>query len=148
MRETTLKAYKIAEESGLLNNRRMQVFKDICVHGPCTELDSWRRISPNSNSGVITTRFSELKRMGVIEIAGERKDEVTQAYNKLWDVTGKTPVKLEKVTPKSVMIHNSALDSVLKEVQRRMCLPTVHPQHVGYAQRVMVEDIVGVLRKE
>lgn len=95
MRQTSLEAYRLAESSGLLSKRRLEVFKDICENGPCSMNSTWRRIAPNSANGSITTRFSELERMELIVQVGLELDKHSGMKVALWDVTGKSPKKLE-----------------------------------------------------
>jgi len=146
MRETTLTAYKLAESSGLLSARRLQVLRDICEHGPCTQLETWRRVSPQSNSGAITTRFSELERMDVIKVVGEKRDALTGAVNSMWDVTGNPPKPLHRVSAKD-QAYNAALEDYLKEVDRCLGLSNSHQESLGYRDRAIAQRIAAKLRR-
>jgi hypothetical protein len=138
MRDTARQAYEIARDSGLLSERRMQVFQDICEHGPCTQLESWRRLSPNSNSGAITTRFSELERMDLIKTVGVKVDAFTKQSNTLWGATGDQPKKLERPinTNDYSLGYGDAIKSILETTKEMLAIGKI-----GYQVRVEIERI-------
>lgn len=139
MKETALKAYEKAVESGLVHGRRMEVFADICRHGPSTQLESWRRVAPNSNSGAVTTRFSELERMQLIMVVGSRKDEFTGMENSVYYVTGKDPVALPKKNESQddyTKGWNAALGEIINlAVEKQLT------NKIGYQTRITIQEL-------
>lgn len=99
-RQTSIAAYRSIKENGLLSKRRWEVYDYLFVNGPCTALRVWREVAPKSANGGITTRFSELKRMGVVQEVGETKD-ATGMRAILWDVTARLPIPLQKKAARS-----------------------------------------------
>jgi uroporphyrinogen-III synthase len=100
MRETTAEAYRKAKESGLIKGLKLQVFHIICTVGPITANELRSRIDDKSNSGVYSTRLSELERMGVIRGLEKRKCRVTGNMAIEWEATGEPPRKVEKPATK------------------------------------------------
>lgn len=95
MRETSLDAYRTIEANGMLSRRRWEVYSYTFHNGPTTAKRAWRALAPQSNSGVITTRFSELQERGVLKDVGQEVDEDSGMMATLWDVTADLPRKVD-----------------------------------------------------
>ncbi len=116
-RRTSIEAYRTIESEGLLSKRRWEVYQYVYHNGPVIAKEAWLAIAPNSNSGVITTRFSELLRAGVLEPIGERIDDRTGMVAILWDVTDRLPVKEAKTSSPSKKQILAKLRSLIEEVR-------------------------------
>lgn len=101
VRDTSVAAYNEIKDSGLLSQRRWEVYQALYIYGPLTGSElfremSYRQLEP-SNSNV-TTRLGELRAMGVVTEIRERPCSVTGMTVIEWDVTSKLPTKLKKST--------------------------------------------------
>jgi len=92
-RETSIAAYHAVEESGLVSRMRLVVLKILAEHGPLTANELRRYGNPEINSGIYTTRFSELRRMGLIYELEQRPCEITGINAISWELTGNTVAK-------------------------------------------------------
>jgi hypothetical protein len=98
-RETSIAAYHAVEDSGLVSRMRLVVLKILAEHGPLTANELRQHGDPKINSGIYTTRFSELRRMGLIYEVEQRPCAITGVTAISWDLTGETVAK--KLTKKS-----------------------------------------------
>lgn len=116
MRKTSIESYRTIEASGLLSKRRWQVYDHIFHYGPTTARDSWKRIQSHGqiSTGGISTRFSELKTIGVLEEVGEAVDKETGMTVLLWDVTDKLPKKYSK---KSNPTRNELINALCSKAE-------------------------------
>lgn len=91
---TSIDAYKEITENGLLAKKQMEVYKAISVLPDCTINDLIAMLGRmGSNTGSITGRISELKRMGVIAACGEKVASTGQRVT-VWRTTINLPAKL------------------------------------------------------
>lgn len=142
MTETSKIAYEQAKASGLLSERRLQVFEDICDYGPCTQLQTWRRIAPNSATGAIATRFSELAAMDLIEKCGEKRDDESGALNTLWYITGRPAKEITK--PEAHAQFTNAFDEGFKAAINAILEKTIElakQAKIPYQTRIEIEAI-------
>lgn len=123
IRRTSIEAYRKIESQGLLSKRRLEVYQYVYNHGPVIAKEAWLAIAPNSNSGVITTRFSELQRAGVLEPVGETIDERTGMIAILWDVTDQLPRKVQRVVSPTKKQLINRMRELIEEVR-----PFIKPQ--------------------
>jgi len=116
MNQNSIDAYNTIKENGLLSKRRMEVLSAIYEHKEATQneiLRHFRLKRPDIASGSVTTRFSELQRMGVIGVVRTKLDNITKNPCDVWGITGNLPAKLKKklTTQKK---YNLALDFMIK----------------------------------
>jgi hypothetical protein len=103
-KETSVEAYRIITEYGLLSSLRMEVYKIIFNHGPLSAQEAWHLAKEDPKSLIknrrdgITQRFSELERLGVIKNSGKGICSVSGRMVIKWVVTGHRPLKLDKAT--------------------------------------------------
>jgi hypothetical protein len=97
-RKTSSIAYKRIIEEGLLSKLRLLVYRVVYKYGPLTASEVRMYVAKHStaNSGVFSTRFSELKKMGVLETVGERPCTTSGHIALLWDVTENLPKPIKK----------------------------------------------------
>lgn len=96
-RDTSVEAFKIIRENGLLSKRRMEVYKYLYENGPCTAKQVTGNLRQGlQDSGGYNTRLSELRRMGVVKEVDKVKCDESGQMVILWDVTSEIPKKLYK----------------------------------------------------
>jgi hypothetical protein len=101
IRDTSIEAFHKIKESGLLSQRRWQVYEILFDIGPATgsevflEMRNRHTIGLPSNSNTVA-RLGELRSMGVVKEIGTKVCPVSGQNVISWDVTSKLPVKFEK----------------------------------------------------
>lgn len=120
VRDTSIEAYRAIEESGLLSQRRHQVYKTLFEYGPCTanELakNFWKmefKIPRNVNLNIVT-RLGELRDLGVAKEVRTRQCSITGMNVIEWDVTSNLPIKFEK-SKKIVCMHCGGLGYFMEQ---------------------------------
>lgn len=102
MRSTSIEVYRKIEAEGLLKNLRWVVYSFLYWNGPMTCREVMTAIRKKNGKsfviadGSLSSRFSELERMGVVTAVGTRKCRETNNEVTLWDVTANLPAKFEK----------------------------------------------------
>ena len=94
-RQTSIDAYNEIKNNGLLTNLKWKVYSCLYENGPMTGNELNSVLNSKANSGVYTTRLSELERIGVVCTKGKKKCEITGFAALSWDVTDKMPIKPE-----------------------------------------------------
>lgn len=105
MRSTSIETYNKIKSSGLLSNRRFEVYDMLYHSGPMTANDLVRlqkEKNPNANQTGWNARFSELEKMGVIKAIGTKKDSISGNECVVWGCTDSLPVKLVKLDRKAL----------------------------------------------
>jgi predicted ArsR family transcriptional regulator len=87
LRETSLEAYSYILRTGILGERRTQVYRVLWDHGPMTAQELTRKCGIPG----LWKRFSELEGMGVVRQVRTRPCGVTGRKAIEWDVTAKVP---------------------------------------------------------
>lgn len=102
VRQTSIDVLNEIKRSGLLSERREQVYESLFIHGPCTASELFYRMqnTRNPSHSNVTTRLGELRDMGVAYEVQERICTVTGRVVIEWDVTDKLPVKFERLKSK------------------------------------------------
>lgn len=97
-RDTSIQAYNMIKDNGMLSRRRFQVYDVLFKHGPLTQNEAFKYISKNDNvtQQSIGPRFAELQRAGAIQEVGKTLCSITGNLCIKWDVTKKLPTKIEK----------------------------------------------------
>lgn len=124
-RQTSIDAYRIIERNGLLKGLQWMVYQYVCKNGPVTQQQTRLALGGNKDSGVITTRFSELKRKGVIIEVGEVQNKPSKMNVYLWQDTGKLPINYlnEKFLTKIELIN--ALCECIEHLQNGVIMETI-----------------------
>lgn len=123
-RETSIQAYYKVKESGLLSTVRLKVYEILCYHGPMTAMELAQHTGHKGNSGVYTTRLSELERMGAITTIGERPCSTTGHTALVWEITHRMPTKHPKRITKQ-----EKKDRVIVQVEQLRNI--IHPMFNG-----------------
>ena len=98
-RLNSINAYNKIKNNGLLSRRQQEVLDTIHANGGSTQNEATRillGIHPNSQKDSFAPRFSELHKMGVIEIVGTKPDVVSGNTTDIYALTGNLPTKLPK----------------------------------------------------
>lgn len=134
-RQTSIEAYRAIEESGLLSKRRWEVYRHVWHHGPLTQNEAARILTPGNVSGTISGRFSELKEMGLLIEVGKKNDPITGKSNYLWDATDRrVPIIKEKKTQEPT--YKDIIESLCRLVEHAPKWVT-HPAWVEKSQKVL-----------
>lgn len=92
MRQTSVESYNFIRESGALSKLRWTVYDYIYNKGPSTQREVVLALSQEKESnGTFSSRFSELKRLGLLSEVGTTECKFTGRKVLLWDVTDKLP---------------------------------------------------------
>lgn len=122
IRDTSIEVFRQIESEGLLSRLRFEVYSFLYKNGPmtCRELmlAMMRGKSFVIAGGSLSTRFSELERIGVIKNIGVRTCRESGRIAIEWDVTSKLPLKLEK--PARHKCKSCGGKGYLEETQTRM----------------------------
>lgn len=101
IRDTSRETYRNIIESGLLSERKEQVYKIVYEYGPMTGEQVSRKARElfglNGTSESIRNRLTELRDMGVLQEKGTTM--AGSGHVIVWDITGELPVKLKKLKP-------------------------------------------------
>lgn len=96
-RDTSIDAYIQIKEDGTLGRLQWATYDCLFRHGPLTTRQIHKRIKHIARDvGIVSTRLTELERMGSVSSVGTVECEETGKTVILWDVTSKIPVKKEK----------------------------------------------------
>lgn len=99
-RETSIDAYQEIADNGLLSARRLEVYKALYDHGPCTAAEMLSSMSMGSSApNQIRARLNELRSLGVAREVGTRPCRITGMRVIVWDVTSNLPVGVPARTP-------------------------------------------------
>lgn len=116
MRETSIKAYHEAVESGLIGERQERFLSIVARYGPLTSMEATRQAKIEDGSvGLIPNtraRFTELSQMGVIAEVGKRKCRVTGRTVTVWDMSGRAPVKIGSRASRAAKLKEAVADAI------------------------------------
>jgi len=144
IRDTSIQAYYTIRDKGLLPERRFQVYTIIFNHGPITQNETqaeYFKSHRSTNSGTITTRFSELERMGVIESIGTRECKISGYDALVYIVTSNLPKKLPKPVSRRKII--SEVMNKLTEIRKNTL--TIQPLQLNNEMYEVTELIKKLL---
>jgi len=126
VRKTSISVYHEMEDSGLLSERRWEVYKILWHHGPMTsnEVFQYARLHGNPDYRHNTNaRMTELRDRGVAEELGTTVCRVTGHTVILWDVTDQLPRDPDRVigmTRRQLLEEIRTLRLKVKELERRV----------------------------
>jgi hypothetical protein len=113
-RSTSIQAYNKIKQDGLLSKLRFEVYNYVYHNGPCTAKHIFKELSkvvvargqPQPNSGVYTTRCSELRDLGVMFEVKKITCPDSNHTVILWDVTPSLPTPVVKKTTRKQLEAN------------------------------------------
>jgi hypothetical protein len=100
-RETSIKCYNQIKSEGLLSKRRLQVYEALLDSAPCTSSEAIRNSGATFGVFGVSSRFTELRDLGVIYEKGTKICSVTNRNVIEWDLTDKLPKDLPKIKTQS-----------------------------------------------
>lgn len=124
IRKTSIEAYHNIKENGLLSKRRFEVYEFLFNNGPCTQRQVYMGVGNGNNFSSYTSRFSELRRMNLIDDFGTTICQHTGQTVLFFDVTENLPKKLDKKETKDQIINKLQNRIVDLEIQLEQTKPT------------------------
>jgi hypothetical protein len=113
-RQTSIDCFKQIQAQGLLSKRRLEVLETILQSAPCTSSEAIRNAKVTFGVFGVSSRFTELRDLGVIYEKGIKKCTVTGRNVIEWDLTDRLPVKTKVTTETKKERINSALNALRK----------------------------------
>ena len=109
-RQTSIDCYNQIKEEGLLSNMRFKVYSALLAIGkPSTTREVYKTINVEKQEA---TRFTELRKLGVIYEVQNRKCTITGRTSIEWDLTDKLPVDFKNHNKTKQQKKNDALNSL------------------------------------
>jgi hypothetical protein len=123
IRQTSIDCFNKIKEEGLLSKRRLEVYEALLSTAPCTSSEAI--INAKTTFGVfgVSSRFTELRDLGVIYEKGEKKCSITGRNVIEWDLTDRLPVKIKRTNKTKKQRVNDALNS-LRELYKNKNIST------------------------
>lgn len=119
IRDTSVEAYHKIQSNGLLSQLRFAVYSYVFKNGPCTIRQAIIDMSTKNATYSISTRFSELEKIGVLKTIGITTCKYSGNDVLLWDVTSALPKKLKK-EPKETCLMCGQPVSKKRTVRRKL----------------------------
>lgn len=105
IRLTSIETYHQIKKEGLLKKLQLKVYEGIVNRGKCTATEAVQGFRKTTHG--LSSRFTELKRMGVIKEMPKRKCSITGRNAITWMVTNELPKRAIKEAPKPSGFHKS-----------------------------------------
>ena len=94
-RKTSIEAFNKIKQEGLLSKRRFEVYEALYTSAPCTSSEAIRNAKTTFGVFGVSSRFTELRNLGVIYEKGEKQCTITGRNVIEWDLTDKLPVNFK-----------------------------------------------------
>lgn len=109
-RQTSIDCYNQIREEGLLSNMRFRVYSALLAMGkPSTTREVYATMNVIKQEA---TRFTELRKLGVIYEVQNRKCNITGRTSIEWDLTDRLPIKIKKCNRTKKHKIDDALNSL------------------------------------
>ena len=95
-RQTSIDCYNQIRANGLLSKRRFEVYEALLSSAPCTSSEAIRNAKTTFGVFGVSSRFTELRDLGVIYEVRTRECTVTGRNVIEWDLTDRLPVNVKK----------------------------------------------------
>ena len=95
-RQTSIECYNEIRANGLLSKRRFEVYEALLSSAPCTSSEAIRNAKTTFGVFGVSSRFTELRDLGVIYEVRTRECTVTGRNVIEWDLTDRLPVNVKK----------------------------------------------------
>jgi hypothetical protein len=95
-RQTSIDCYNEIRANGLLSKRRFEVYEALLSSAPCTSSEAIRNAKTTFGVFGVSSRFTELRDLGVIYEVRTRQCTVTGRNVIEWDLTDRLPVNIKK----------------------------------------------------
>ena len=108
-RQTSIDCYNQIKEEGLLSNMRFRVYSALLAMGkPSTTREVYETMNVIKQEA---TRFTELRKLGVIYEVQNRKCNITGRTSIEWDLTDRLPVDIKNTNKTKKQRIDDALNS-------------------------------------
>lgn len=111
-RQTSIDCYNQIRENGLLSKRRLEVYEALLSTAPCTSSEAIRNAKTTFGVFGVSSRFTELRDLGVIYEKDVRPCKVTGRNVIEWDLTDRLPLTLKKSNKTKKHRVDDALNSL------------------------------------
>ena len=111
-RQTSIDCYNEIRANGLLSKRRFEVYEALLSSAPCTSSEAIRNAKTTFGVFGVSSRFTELRDLGVIYEVRTRECTVTGRNVIEWDLTDRLPVNIKKSNKTKKHKINDALNSL------------------------------------
>ena len=109
-RQTSIDCYNQIKSEGLLSNMRFRVYSALLAMGkPSTTREVYETMNVIKQEA---TRFTELRKLGVIYEVQNRKCNITGRTSIEWDLTDRLPIKIKKCNRTKKHKIDDALNSL------------------------------------
>ena len=110
-RQTSIDCYNEIKANGLLSKRRLEVYDALYISAPCTSSEAIRNAKTTFGVFGVSSRFTELRDLGVIYEKGIKKCSVTGRNVIEWDLTDNLPIKIKSSNKTKKQRINDAINS-------------------------------------
>jgi len=111
-RQTSIDCYNQIKANGLLSKRRFEVYEALLSSAPCTSSEAIRNAKTTFGVFGVSSRFTELRDLGVIYEVRTRECTVTGRNVIEWDLTDRLPINIKKSNKTKKHKINDALNSL------------------------------------
>ena len=111
-RQTSIDCYNKIKSEGLLSKRRLEVYEALLPTAPCTSSEAIRNAKTTFGVFGVSSRFTELRDLGVIYEKDVRPCKVTGRNVIEWDLTDRLPVSIKNPNKTKKQKINAALNSL------------------------------------
>ena len=110
-RKTSIECFNKIKQEGLLSKRRLEVYEALYTSAPCTSSEAIRNAKTTFGVFGVSSRFTELRDLGVIYEKGEKKCTITGRNVIEWDLTNGLPINFKKNNKTKKQRINDAINS-------------------------------------
>ena len=111
-RQTSIDCYNQIKANGLLSKRRFEVYEALLSSAPCTSSEAIRNAKTTFGVFGVSSRFTELRDLGVIYEVRTRECTVTGRNVIEWDLTDRLPLNVKKSNKTKKNKIDDALNSL------------------------------------
>ena len=111
-RQTSIDCYNKIKSEGLLSKRRLEVYEALLSTAPCTSSEAIRNAKTTFGVFGVSSRFTELRDLGVIYEKDVRACNITGRNVIEWDLTDKLPFNTKVPSKTKSQKKRAALDSL------------------------------------
>ena len=122
-RQTSIDCYNKIKSEGLLSKRRLEVYEALLSTAPCTSSEAIRNAKTTFGVFGVSSRFTELRDLGVIYEKDVRPCKVTGRNVIEWDLTDRIPVNIKNNNKTKKQKISDALNS-LRELYKNKDIST------------------------
>ena len=94
-RQTSIDCFNKIRQEGLLSKRRLEVYEALYISAPCTSSEAITNAKTTFGVFGVSSRFTELRDLGVIYEKGEKQCSITGRNVIEWDLTGRLPITVK-----------------------------------------------------